>query len=65
MVNPVYNDVLALDRTGAPLTWRLLSNAFHGEGLNGDWTISLFDGAEEDTGTLNRWRLRFHYGEHP
>ena len=65
VVNPVYNDVLALDRTGAPLTWRLLSNAFYGEGLNGDWTISLFDGAEEDTGTLNRWRLRFHYGEHP
>ena len=65
VVNPVYNDVLALDRTGAPLTWRLLSNAFYGEGLNGDWTLSLFDGAEEDTGTLNGWRLRFHYGEHP
>lgn len=65
VVNPVYNDVLALDRTDAPLTWRLLSNAFYGEGLNGDWTLSLFDGAEEDTGTLNGWRLRFHYGEHP
>ena len=65
VVNPVYNDVLALDRTGAPLTWRLLSNTFYGEGLNGDWTLSLFDGAEEDTGTLNGWRLRFHYGEHP
>lgn len=65
IVNPVYNDVLALDRTGAPLIWRLLSNAFYGEGLNGDWTLSLFDGAEDDTGTLNGWRLRFHYGEHP
>ncbi|MCY3812770.1 MAG: S8 family serine peptidase [Gammaproteobacteria bacterium] len=65
VVNPVYNDVLALDRTGAPLTWRLLSNAFYGEGLNGDWTLSLFDGADDDTGTLNGWRLRFHYGEHP
>lgn len=65
IVNPVYNDVLAVDRTDAPLNWRLLSNAFYGEGLNGDWTLSLFDGAEGDTGTLKGWRLRFHYGEHP
>ena len=65
IVNPVFNDILAVDHSTTPLVWRLLSNAFYGEGLNGEWMIGLFDAATGDVGSLNGWRLRFHYGEHP
>ncbi len=45
--------------------WQLLSNAFYGETPNGEWTIQVVDLAAGDTGVLQSWRLRFHYGEHP
>ena len=45
IVNPIFNEVLAIDRTGAaPLRWRLLSNAFYGEAPNGDWQLNVYDG---------------------
>ncbi len=47
------------------IRWRLLSNAFYGEGPNGDWQIEGFDGAADDTGNLDAWRLRIYYGSHP
>lgn len=65
VVNPVFNEVLAIDRAGAPLRWRLLSNAFYGEAPNGAWRLTVFDGADGDSGALNGWRLRIYYGEHP
>ena len=65
ILNPVFNEVLAIDRTGAPLRWRLLSNAFYGEAPNGEWSLTVFDGATGDAGTLVGWNLRFFYGDHP
>ena len=65
IVNPIFNEVLAMDRTGAaPLRWRLLSNAFYGEPPNGDWKLNIYDGAAGETGSLAGWRLRFYYGHH-
>lgn len=64
VVNQVFNETLALDEPGN-LRWRLLANAFYGETPNGDWQIEVFDAAEEDTGDLEAWRLRFYYGSHP
>ena len=65
IVNPIFNEVLAIDRTGAaPLRWRLLSNAFYGEAPNGDWKLNVYDGAAGETGRLAGWRLRFYYGDH-
>lgn len=66
VVNPAFNETLAIDPSGrAQLRWRLLSNAFYGEDPSGDWTIEVYDLADGDTGWLNDWRLRIHYGEHP
>ena len=65
ILNPVFNEVLAIDRTGAPLRWRLLSNAFYGEAPNGEWSLTVFDGAARDAGSLAGWNLRFYYGDHP
>lgn len=45
--------------------WQLMSNAFYGENANGIWTVQVVDLAEEDTGSLSSWRLRFYYGDHP
>ena len=65
ILNPVFNEVLAIDRTGdLPLRWRLLSNAFYGEAPNGDWTLTVFDGAGGEVGALAGWRMRFYYGDH-
>ena len=64
VLNQVFNETLALDEPGN-LRWRLLGNAFYGETPNGDWQIEVFDAAEDDTGDLEAWRLRFYYGSHP
>lgn len=45
--------------------WRLMSNAFYGEPPNGTWTLQVVDLARGDTGRIESWRLRFHYGDHP
>ncbi|MCY4477062.1 MAG: S8 family serine peptidase [Gammaproteobacteria bacterium] len=63
VVNAPFNPVL--DRHPGLRQWQLLSNAFYGEGPNGDWRIQVVDLAPADTGSLMSWRLRFHYGEHP
>ena len=60
----VFNEVLAVEDMYA-LRWRRLSNAFYGENPNGAWRIEVFDAAAGDTGHLDAWRLRFHYGDHP
>ena len=65
VVNPAFNETLATNLNGQPLRWRLLSNAFYGEAPNGEWEIEVYDVADDDTGRLNAWRLRFYYGEHP
>ena len=64
VLNQIYNETLALDEPGN-LRWRVLGNAFYGETPNGDWQIEVFDAADEDTGDLEAWRLRFYYGSHP
>ena len=64
VVNQVFNETLAVEGMDA-LSWQLLSNAFYGENPNGNWRIEVFDAAQDDTGRLNAWRLRFHYGDHP
>ena len=65
IVNPPFNEALALDLTDVTFRWRLLSNAFYGENPNGTWRLSAFDGAATDTGAIAAWRLRFDYGDHP
>ena len=65
ILNPVFNEVLAIDREGAPLRWRLLSNAFYGEAPTGEGSLTVIDGATGDAGTLVGWNLRFFYGDHP
>ena len=35
---------------------------FGGETLGGDWTLSVSDNANNDTGIFNEWCLRFEYG---
>ena len=65
VVNPPFNEALALDLTDVEFRWRLLSNAFYGENPNGTWRLSVFDGAETDTGSIAGWRLRFDHGDHP
>ena len=42
-----------------------MSYAFYGEQPNGAWTVQVVDLAGGDMGTLQAWRLRFHYGDHP
>ena len=64
VVNQVFNETLAVEDM-ENLRWQLLSNAFYGENPNGNWQIEVFDAAENDTGFLDAWRLRFHYGHHP
>lgn len=64
IASPAFNETLAINLNGQPLRWRLLSNAFYGEDPNGAWEIDVYDVAEDDTGRLNAWRLRFYYGEH-
>ena len=63
VLNPPFNAVLE-DFPGLR-DWQLLSNAFYGENPNGVWTVHVADLAEQDTGRLTAWRLRFYYGEHP
>ena len=64
VVNQVFNETLAVEDLG-DFKWLLLSNAFYGENPNGNWQIEVFDAAADDTGSLDAWRLRFYYGEHP
>ena len=54
-----------LDAVPGFFEWQLLSNAFYGESPNGTWTLHVADLASEDTGSLNSWRLRFYYADHP
>ncbi|MCY3730561.1 MAG: proprotein convertase P-domain-containing protein [Rhodospirillaceae bacterium] len=63
VLNPPFNAVL--EEFPGLRNWQLLSNAFYGENPNGAWTVHVADLAEEDTGRLTGWRLRFYYGEHP
>ena len=45
-------------------SWQLMSNAFYGESIHGEWTLQVVDLAEEDEGRITNWRLKFYYGEH-
>ncbi len=63
VLNPPFNTIL--DRFSGLVEWHLLSNAFYGENPNGEWSLHVADLAPNDTGTLDHWRLRFYYGEHP
>ena len=65
IVNPAFNDTLAIDLSGERIRWRILSNAFYGEDPSGEWEIEVYDVADDDTGWLNAWRLRIYYGDHP
>jgi subtilisin-like proprotein convertase family protein/subtilisin family serine protease len=38
----------------------LLSNAFYGEPSNGQWTIKIIDGAQDDSGALRRWSINLY-----
>lgn len=50
--------------TGNMINTQFLSNAFYGETTNGNWTIKIVDGAANDTGILNSWKINF-YGHAP
>ncbi len=62
VVNAPFN--AALDSFPGLRRWHLLSNAFYGEGPNGEWRIRVVDLAPGDIGHLRSWRLRFFYGSH-
>lgn len=64
VISQVFNETLAVKELGT-FTWRVLTNAFYGEGPQGDWTLEVFDADEDDVGQLFAWRLRIYYGEHP
>ena len=61
ILNELLNNVLAGD---TELDWILLSNAFYGENPNGEWKIRVVDAAKGEEGTLDKWQLRFYYGDH-
>ena len=63
IVNAPFNVIL--DEFPGMRNWQLMSNAFYGEKPNGTWTIQVVDLAADHTGSLESWRLRFYYGEHP
>ncbi len=56
--NSIYEEVTNIS------SWQLLSNAFYGESPIGEWTLNVVDLAEEDTGEIKKWRVKFYYGEH-
>lgn len=60
-VNELLNNTVAGE---AELDWVLLSNTFYGESPNGEWKIRIIDAAQGDEGTLDKWQLRFFYGNH-
>jgi MYXO-CTERM domain-containing protein len=53
-------DVACIPFTGSYIPQDALS-AFDGEDPNGDWTLSVFDSANGDTGTVNEWTLTFEF----
>lgn len=61
VMNELLNNVLVGD---TELDWILLSNAFYGENPNGEWKIRVIDAGEGGEGTLDKWQLRFFYGDH-
>ena len=63
IVNAPFNVIL--DEFPGMRNWQLMSNAFYGEKPNGTWTIQVVDLAADHTGSLESWRLRFYYGDHP
>ncbi|MXZ13014.1 MAG: S8 family serine peptidase [Candidatus Dadabacteria bacterium] len=63
IVNAPFNVIL--DEFPGMRDWQLMSNAFYGEKPNGTWTIQVADLAADHTGSLESWRLRFYYGDHP
>ena len=67
VLNQVFNETLAIEDgdNKVEFKWRILGNAFFGETPNGNWQIDVFDAADEDTGSLEAWRLQFYYGTHP
>jgi subtilisin family serine protease/subtilisin-like proprotein convertase family protein len=50
------NNSFMLDRDQS-MDMVLTSHAFYGESPNGNWTIKLLDGVNEDTGVLRNWSL--------
>lgn len=63
IVNAPFNVIL--DEFPGMQDWQLMSNVFYGEKPNGTWTIQVVDLAADHTGSLESWRLRFYYGDHP
>lgn len=63
ILNAPFNVIL--DEFPGMRDWQLMSNAFYGEKPNGTWTIQVVDLAADHTGSLESWRLRFYYGNHP
>ena len=63
ILNAPFNVIL--DEFPGMRDWQLMSNAFYGEKPNGTWTIQVVDLAADHTGSLESWRLRFYYGDHP
>ena len=61
VINPPFNRALG---EGALAGWQIMSNAFYGESINGEWTLQVVDVDEGDAGSLTDWKLKFYYGEH-
>jgi subtilisin-like proprotein convertase family protein len=49
--------------SGANIDWTFTTNAFWGEGVNGNWTITVMDLAAADTGTWNSYAVTFYTGD--
>lgn len=64
VVNRAFNEIL-IRYTDETLDWHVLSNAFYGESLNGEWQLNVIDTTAENIGQVDSWSLVFFYGEHP
>lgn len=42
---------------GTSIQQTFTTNAFNGESSTGDWTLAVVDTADQDTGTLNNWKI--------
>ncbi len=62
ILNSAFNDFLIHSEQ---INWRLLSNAFYGESVNGEWKLKVVDAAPSDGGRITDWAIKIYYGTHP
>ena len=59
-----FDGAMPVQEIGA-FTLSMLTNTFHRESPNGEWSSDVFDGDTNNVGQLFSWRLRIYYGDQP